>query len=79
MKASQNCIELQSFKKYPKSWLLLATVVFLGTMAVMGGHFADAATRPLWWKLWQAAQYIAIVVIVTGWCYLWLGQKKNKK
>lgn len=69
---------LQSFKKYPKSWLLLVTVLFIGIIAVMGGHFSDAATKPFWWNFWIVVQVLAIVLILAGWCFAWFGQKRKQ-
>jgi hypothetical protein len=66
---------MNTFKKYPKSWLITLLAVMIGFFAVMGTHFSDAAKKPFWWSFWEVIAIVCIVGWIGAWIYL---SKKDK-
>jgi hypothetical protein len=70
---------IATIKKYPKDSIIVATVVFMGVMAVLGGHNADAADRKFWWTLWQVLQVVGIIALVGGWIWAVRNDRAHNK
>lgn len=61
---------MNTFKKYPKDWLIVFGVALLGIIAVMGWHWTDVAKTPFWQTFWVVAAIIAIIAWIVGWLIL---------
>lgn len=61
---------MNTFKKYPKSWLTLLTVLFLAIVAVMGWHWTDTAKTRFWWTFWEIAAVVSGLALLAGWILL---------
>ncbi len=61
---------MNTFKKYPKDWLIVLGVVLMGFFGVMGTHFSDIAKTPFWWNFWIILSVVCIVAWVGGWIFL---------
>lgn len=68
---------MNTFKKYPKDWLIVLGVVIIGVFAVMGWHWTDTSTKPFWWKFWPVMAIICLIAWVGGWVFL-SGKDKGK-
>jgi hypothetical protein len=60
---------LSTFKKYPKSWLILLSVLAAGIITVMGAHWSDIAETKFWWTFWIVAAVLCGIGLLAVWIF----------